>query len=174
MSFAAVAIAAVAISAIGAGIGAYSSYQQGQAQKKQSAYNALIAQQNATLAEKKAGLTKMANELEADAHRQRTKALKAMQTAQYAKSGVDVSVEGTPLYTLAETQRQADIDELAIRYAGSVELSNVYAEKARQEQAAALFKMQGKQAQIAGNLGAATSLLSGLGNAGTNYYYMKK
>ena len=49
MSFAYVAVAAIAISVIGAGVAAYSSYQQGQAMAKQSAYNALVAQRNAAL-----------------------------------------------------------------------------------------------------------------------------
>lgn len=166
-----VAVAAIAVGVIGAGIAAYSTYSQGQAQRKQSAYNALIAQQNANLAAKKAEMTRTATELEAERFRKQTKAFKAAQQVGYAKAGVQMA--GTPVLTAAETQRQADIDELAIRYAGSVELSNVLAEQARQEQTAVLMQMQGKQASRAGSLGAGASLLTGLGQAGTNYYFMK-
>lgn len=165
MSFVAVAIGATAAIVIGTGISAYSSYQQGQAMAKQSAYNALIAQRNANLAAQKAQLTKSATNLEADKFQRQTRFLKAAQQTAYSKAGVQM--EGTPLMVTAETQRQADIDELAIRYAGSIELSNVLAEQARQEQNAKLFKMQGAQYRTAGTLGAAGSLLSGLGNAGS-------
>ena len=106
-------------------------------------------------------LTKRATQLEADKFKKRTALVKAAQRTAYAKAGVQM--EGTPLIVAGETQRQADIDELAIRYAGSIELSNVLAEQAKQEQAAKLYQMQAKNYSTAGTLGAGASLLSGLG-----------
>ena len=149
-------VAAIGVGIAGAGMSAYGSYQQGQAMSKQSAYNALIAQQNANLAARKAESTKLATGLAADQFQRQTRIVKGAQRAAYAQAGVQES--GTPLYVAAETQRQADINELAIRYAGSVELSNVLAEKAKGEQQAALFKMQGSQYKTAGMLGAGSSL----------------
>ena len=164
MSFVAVAIG---VSAAGLLLGTYSTYQQGQAMAKQSAYNALIAQQNANLAARKAESTQMATGLAADQFARQTRILKSAQRAQYAAAGVEES--GTPLYVAAETQRQADINELARRYAGSVELSNVLSEKAKGEQQSTLYQMQGSQYKTAGMLGAGGSLLTGLGSAAGMY-----
>lgn len=165
VSTTAIIIYASVASVAAAGVSAYSSYQQGQAMAAQSAYNAEIARRNAALAAQKGQLTKSSTNLEADKFQRQTRFMKAAQETAYAKAGVQMA--GTPLMVTAETQRQADIDELAIRYAGSVELSNVIAEQAKQEQNAKLFKMQGSQYKTAGDLGAASSLLSGLGNAGS-------
>lgn len=162
----AVVIAGIVVSAIGAGVSAYSAYQQGQAISQQSALNALIAKRNAELAAEKANLLKMSTELESEKFRKQAKLLKASQETLYAKSGV--SMAGTPIVVMAETQRQADIDDIAIRYAGNTEVAIALAQKAQQEQASLLYKMQGSQARIAGTLNAGGSFLSGLGSVSSN------
>ena len=82
-----------------------------------------------------------------------TKQFKAAQSVDMPKQ---VCNRRYSIVTAAETQRQADIDELAM-ICGSIELSNVLAEQAKQEQIAVLMKMQGAQARMAG-LGAGSSL----------------
>lgn len=156
------ALAAIA-TVFGVGISAYSTYQQGQAQAQQADFNAMIASRNAELAARKVGLTKQQTELQAEKFRKHTESIKSAQRVQYAKAGV--TGEGTPLITAADTQLNADIDELAIRYAGSLELSDVLAQEAEQRQKEALFKMKGKEASMAGTYGAGASLLSGFGTA---------
>lgn len=170
MPFPWLAIAAIA-TVFGAGIAAYSTYQQGQAQAQQAAFNAMIASRNAELAARKIELTKQQTELQAKKFQKHTESIKSAQRVQYAKAGV--TGEGTPLLTAADTQLNADIDELAIRYAGSIELSDVLAQEAEQRQKEVLFRMRGKEASMAGSYGAGASLLSGLGQAG-GYMGMKR
>ncbi len=54
--------------------------------------------------------------IEAERHRDKIRRLKATQRASYAKSGV--TMEGSPLEVLADTQAQADLDEMIIRHGG--------------------------------------------------------
>ncbi len=150
----------LALAAVSAGTQAYSSYAQGKAASKQSAYNALIAQHNASLAEGKGEITKTITGMQADAFKKRIAAVKGEQRANYAKAGV--TMEGSPLVTAADTQLQADIDELAIRYAGDVEFSVALAKASEDRQTAALYAMQGTAARSAGRLGAGASLISGV------------
>lgn len=153
------------------GISAYSSYQQGQAQSRMANYNALIARQNADLMKKKMDITKIGTGIEETKFRKRIAALKGAQRTAYAKAGV--AMEGTPLYVAAETEREADIDALAIRYAGSIEQSQLLAGMAEMQQREKIERMRGKQYATAGYLGAGASLLSGI-SQGAGYMGMRK
>lgn len=166
-------IAGLVISALSAGFGAYSQFQQGAALSRQSSLNAYIAQRNAALAEEKMQQVKMATSLEVDKFRNAQKRLLAEQTVGYAKASV--GPEGTPLYVAAETKRQADIDELAIKYAGDVKYAQVLADAAENRMKAMQLKAQSSTYATAGWLNAGTTLLSGLGTAFTGFgtYYDK-
>ena len=82
------------------------------------------------------------------------------QRALTAKAGLEM--EGTPLYIAAETIAGADIDALAIRYAGTVEQSQILAQQSGQKQQETLERMRGKMFGMAGRIGAGQSLLTGI------------
>ena len=143
-----------------AALGAYSAYAQGQAQSKMAAYNALIARQNAELARKQMAIAKTEKEIIEARHRREAEKTLAAQRAGWAKAGV--SMEGTPLIVAAESMSEAELDALAIRYASTVEQSQILAQAAGYEQQAQLERMRGRAARTAGYLGVGTSLLGGV------------
>lgn len=157
------AIAAV-LSAI---TGAYSMYAQAQAQRRMAEYNALIARQNAELATEQMIISQKEKEIAEARHRRKTEKILGAQKAAWAKAGVELA--GTPLIVEAETLTEAELDALAIRYAGTVEQSQILAQQAGFRQEEVLQRMGARQYRTAGFLGAGTTLLTGLGQVG---YYM--
>lgn len=72
--------------------------------------------------------------------------------ARQGASGLDLA--GSAIDVMAETQRQAEMDALAIRYGGQVS-------RTRSQNAIALARYKGEQAMLAGVTEAGTSLLTG-------------
>jgi hypothetical protein len=154
-----IAVAAVA-AGVSAGVGAYSAISSAQAQSRISSYNATIATQNADLASKQIGIAKKQNDVVAAKYAEQSKKYLAAQAAGYAKAGV--TEEGTPMLVAAESIVNANIDALAIRYAGTAEQSQILAQQSGLEQQATLEKMRGKMSTQAGYLQAGNSLLTGI------------
>ena len=152
------AIAAIT-TVLSAAVGGYSAYAQGQAQSRMSSYNALIARQNASLAAEQMGIAKKERGIIEAKHIRESEKYLAAQRAGYAKAGVEM--EGTPLLVAAESMANAELDALAIRYAGTVEQSQILAQKAGLQQTETLEKMRGKMYRTVGSLGAGESLLTG-------------
>ena len=143
------AILAIVAALVSAGTAIYSAQQQRK-----------TAQYRAKLAEEAGEEVRAGTELEVARHRERTKRLRARQKVSYAKSGV--RMEGSPLEVLADTQAQADLDEMIIKHGGYV------TERAHQR-SAMWERRAGKSAQTAGYIGAGTSLLSGAYSAYSGY-----
>ena len=133
------------VAAIGAGVSAYGQYKSGQDAKSVGKYNAKVAERDADQ-----------NELNS---RTRLRKLMAEQIALYGKAGVDIS-QGSPVIQLALTAAEGEKEALSIRQGGQA--------------TAATEKLQGKAAAKAGTIGAVSTLLTGLGNAGSMYYGSKK
>ncbi len=142
---AALPIIAIAASVAGTAMSAIGQYRAGQAQEAANEYNAQITERKAVQEEQ--------------ASRDRLRKLMGTQRAMYAKAGVNLS-SGSPLLVLAETAAEGEKEALNIRYGGQEE-SN-------------LQRFYGTQAKKAGTIGAASTLLTGLGQAGTSYYDLKK
>ncbi|MBT9138744.1 MAG: hypothetical protein DDT31_01319 [Syntrophomonadaceae bacterium] len=155
-------VAAVA-SVASAAIGAFSSISAGRAQARMAAYNARIANQNAELAIAQMDIAKKQKEIMAARHRRGVEKTLGAQRAAWSKAGVDMA--GTPLLVAAETEFEADLDAMAIRYAATVEQGQLLAQAAGQRQEATLQRMAGRAAKTAGYIGAGTSLLTGAGQA---------
>lgn len=147
--------------------GVYSAISSAQAQSSMSSYNALIARQNAALTASQMEIAKKEKGIIEARYRAQSEKTLASQRTGYAKAGVQM--EGTPLLVAAETMGEAEIDALAIRYAGTVEQSQLLATQAGYQQQATLEKMRGKMYRTSGYLQAGTSLLSGASNITTMY-----
>ena len=142
------------IALVAAGVGAYSSYQQGKQQEK-------IYDYNAALAERQAEEERQAAKYAADIQREQGEALKARQRLLFNVSGV--TLEGTPEDLLADTAKQLERDAKAIEYGGQSKGTAL-------DLQANLMRMQGTSARRAGWWNAGTSLLSGASTAYNSYY----
>ncbi|OQB51810.1 MAG: hypothetical protein BWX99_02707 [Deltaproteobacteria bacterium ADurb.Bin151] len=155
MGYATAAVVAAAV--IAAGAGAYSADQQRRAGNQQADYNAAVAEEDAKAAKAKA-------EYDEKAHRENVRKILATQRALYGKSGL--SMEGSPLLVMEDTEKQGELDALAIRYGGDVA-------SARSRSEANLARMTGRNnayAAKAGYIQAGSTLLSGAAGA---YKYSK-
>ena len=139
------------IAAIGGStlLSAFGQYQAGEAYEATGDYNARVLEQYAVAARQSAAF-------EEARQRREARRLKAAQRAGYAKAGV-VITEGSPLTVLTETAAEAELDALAIRYAGEVQARGYEAE-------AAISRWEGKQQKRAARLGVGRTILSGVGD----------
>lgn len=143
------------VSLIGASYGAYSQYEAGQNAAAAQRYNA--AQQQAA---NQAMLVQSA--AKSLAQREENQRILAQQEAAFAAAGV-VTNSGSPLSV--ETKQAALLERRALNtdYEGAIGY-RYGAGKVVQDQ------MEGAAAKQAGDLGAAATLLSGVGNAANSYY----
>ena len=148
------AIIAAAVAA--AGSTAYSADAQRRAGNQQADYNAAVAEEDAKAAKAKA-------EYDEKAHRENVRKILATQRALYGKAGL--SMEGSPLLVMEDTEKQGELDALAIRYGGDVA-------SARSRSEANLARMTGRNnayAAKAGYIQAGSTLLSGAASAYGQY-----
>lgn len=151
-------IAGLVASAVGGGVAAYSSYQQGKAQQRLNNYNAAVNDQAALDRERDARVA-------ANAQRAQAQRLMARQRALWAKAGV-VGSAGTPLLVQAEQAGQLELGALETERTG-----NVQAGQLRQQ--AVIDRMAGKAARTAGNLNAAATILQTAGSVSSSAAYGK-
>lgn len=149
-----VAVAALVIGVIAAGVQAYSQYKQSQQQAAVYKYNAQVAKNNATSARNAASV-------EEYQVREKNKRVMATARARYAKGNVVLSL-GSPLEVMAANARQAELDAQIVRYRG--ELGAV-----GYESQASLLKQQSKSIRQAGVISATSTLLSGAASAAGGY-----
>lgn len=150
-------VIALGVSAIGTGMSAYGQYQSGQAQKGAYKYSAQVS-------EAEAGVARAGAAREEEVHREKLHRLMGTQKALFGAAGV--SIEGTPLSILEETAFQGEREAEYIRYGGEVSATEKLNE-------AKLQRYYGKQASKAGKIGAGSTFLTGLGQAGLGYAGMK-
>jgi hypothetical protein len=138
--------AAIATTALSAGVAAYSSYEAGRREKSARDYNARMAEYQAQTA-------RQAAEARREIYAKKASRQLATMRARYGASGVDVS-EGSPLLVLMESAGEAAKDELRIKYGGEAESWSLLSEAQQQREA-------GEGAYTGGIISAGGSLLSG-------------
>jgi len=159
MGMGALAIVSLAITAVGTGVSAYSSYQSGKAQQRINEYNAKVNEQDAANRERDGRML-------ANAQRARSQKILATQRTLYAKGGV-VGETGSPLMVMAEQAGQLEMAALDVGRTAN-------AEAGRLKTQAVLDRMSGKAARQAGTLNAVGTVLSGAGSVGMGYANFKK
>ena len=147
------AVAIPLIMVAGAALSAYGAYQQGQAKKAASQYNAELRERDATIAHQQA-------EADVDIFRRRAAQTHGSIVAGYGASGV--TLEGSPIDVLAMSQENAAMDEQIIRYKGNLKAMGYH-------DSAALERLSGESAERQGTLNAASQFLMGMGQAGATY-----
>lgn len=135
---------------VGAVISAMGALRQADSAKKMAKYNA-------ALGERQAGITR--DQTNADLARQRRAARKMLGTmrAQYGAAGVNV--EGSPLDVLEESAANAELDHLTLKYRGDLKAQGY-------EMGAELDRYKGDEAQRAGYMKAAGTLIGAFGGKG--------
>lgn len=162
------AIAAVAASVIGAGVTAYSAEASGAAQSKAASYQAQVALNNQQTANNNAAAATAAGAAQEQQNAMKTRAEVGAQLAEQASSGLDVN-SGSAVDVRKSTSMLGELSGLNIvnnaarqAYAYQTQSSNFGAQ-------AQLDTMEASSATAAGNIGAAGSIISGLGSAGSMY-----
>lgn len=158
----------MAMGLLSAGIGAMGAIQEGQARAEAANYQAQVQENNAQIAEFKARDAIVRGNEEQKKQRQYTASVSAKQRVAMAANNVDVTY-GSALDAAVDTAMLGELDALTIQ-------SNSYREaydhkiSATNERAGAeLSRMEAKNAQTAGFLSAAGTLVGGIGNAYGSY-----
>lgn len=146
-------------SVAGTAMTAYGSIQQGKAAKAQGEYNARVSENNAQRARNKG--TDQENNF-----RLKTQQLRKQQEAQFGANGVQLG-SGSAADILADTDNFGEVDALNIR-------SNTDSEVEGYLTDANNSRIQGNNAQRAGNVGAFSSVLSNVGTVSSKWYRHKK
>jgi hypothetical protein len=153
---------------VGTGLQMYSSYQQGQSQKKQYAYQAAVAENNAKVAEWNAQDAIERGEIAEKQHRLKVSQVQGKQRSALASGGVEVDA-GSALDVLEDTAYFGEMDALTIRSNSQREAYKYKVNAQNKRAQAGLYSMTGRSAATAGNIGAAGSLLSGVSSGAKAY-----
>ena len=154
------AFAAVLSVAVNVGGAIYSADQQ----RKAADYNAYKEDEAADYANQSAANAEISakNKAEYDEkiHRESVRRILSQQRALYGDSGL--SMEGSPLLVMEDSMKQGELDALAIRHGGNINVARV-------SSSGNLLRMQGQNAQTAGYINAGSTLLAGAGKAAGAY-----
>ena len=163
---------AVYMAIAGAGVQAYSSYQQGKTAEAQAKQEAAWHAYNAKVAEREADAERRASDFEATQHDRRSKQLLARQRALIGKSGV--TMEGSPLLLAEDTAAQLALENANIRETGARRVSAYKSQAILDFSKSRLASKSASGYAKAGALSAGSSLLSGGAQAGYMDYMMDK
>ena len=152
------AFAAIAASLAGAGISAYSSYQQGQAQNDMAKYNAKVAENQAT---SEADVAHENSKRQREMNRRQLSAIRS----RMAGSGVSQS-QGSSLDVLGAAASELELQTLDLFREGE-------AKQTAYRNQAGIERWQGEQAATAGKIGAIGSLIGGAASTGQSIYSMR-
>jgi hypothetical protein len=164
----AIAVASLAASAIGAGVGAMGAISSANAASASASYNAQVAAQNQQIATQNATLAGQAGEAQAAQQQQKTRAeVGAIKTSQ-AASNVDVN-SGSALDVQSSAASLGELNAITIRTNAAREAYGYETQSTSFENQAQLDAAQSASDMTAGEIGAPTTILGGLGSAGSNY-----
>lgn len=163
-------IAAVASIASGV-IGAVGAIQQGKAQASAAKYNAAVQEQNAKISERNRAISLSQTESDAADKAREVRRTLASIRANYGSSGLDMA--GSALDVLEDSAIEGALDVTKIRYQGDVKAQGYRDEAYAQRNGAELSRMNAKSASTAAGIGAASSILGGISNAGTSLARIK-
>jgi len=152
----------------GAAVSAYGSYESGQASAASYAYKAQVAANNAAIARQKGVMDIQAGETAAVNQGLKTRAKVASEKAQQGAAGVDVN-SGSAVDVRAGSEELGMLDALTVRSNAAKKAWSDEVEATSDQAQSVLDTSAGQQAETAGEIGAAGSLLSGVSTVGGNY-----
>jgi hypothetical protein len=143
------------------GATALGTYQQMQAAKQNAAYQANVANQNASIAQAQAISVGQQGAAEQAQIRQRARQVTGAQKASLSASGLDIG-SGSPLSILADTAYQSEQDVQTSRYNTALQMWGL-------NNQAANYRSQASNAIAAGNNAATSTLLTGVTSLAKQY-----
>jgi len=155
----------VALMTIGGGIQAYGQYQQGKAAEAQGKAEQELANYNAKLKEREADAELERSRAEAKQFEREGRYLQGEQKVAIAKGGV-LATEGSPALLLEETERDLELDRLAILKEGFLAQSFRKTEAEGLKFSGRAAKARGQNIKTASRFQAAGTLLTTAGSAG--------
>lgn len=147
---------------------AYGAYEQGQAGKVSEKYNAAVSQQNANVAKQNEAIAGQAGEEQAAMVQQRTRATVGAIRANQAASGIDVN-SGSDVDVRSSASELGELDALTVRSNATREAYGYGVQAENFEAQGTLDQFEGENDLKAGEIGAGSTFLSGLGSAANNY-----
>lgn len=151
-----------------AAVGAYGAITTGEAEAGAAHYNANIQRQNAAISRKNAEIAEQSGEAQMGIQGQKTRAGIAETAANQSASGVDVS-SGSYTNVRSSERELGEMDALTIR-ANAAREAYGYRNKAVSEEAqGVLSDFEAKSAKKAAGINAASTLLGGASQAGSQY-----
>jgi hypothetical protein len=144
----------LAISTVGAGLSAYSAYQEGQDAKAASQYNAQIARESAAM-------TETAGALDVERQRKGVKSLVGTQRARYGASGIEMT--GSPLDVIFNTSLEGELDAQVIDWNSKVRARGYMSQAEYDDRLAGIYERSGA-------MRAGSTLLTQGANIGLSYY----
>lgn len=158
--------AVATIQIIGAGISAFGVLRQSQAASAESDFRSQIAANNAIIANQNAEVALEKGRAEIRDERRKTLQRIGLQRAQLAAQGFDVS-EGSSIDILGDTAALGELDVLRIEADAENRARNFRIQASGFESEATLGRLASKSAKQVGKIGAASTLITGAGRAGS-------
>ncbi len=152
---------AMAASVIGTGLSAVSAISQGQAQSASANYQAQVARVNQQIQEQNATYERQKGDVEAQSQDMKNKAALGALSAAQGASGFDMN-SGSSLDTRVSARELGRLDTLTVRNNAERRAHDFDIAAMNQGAQAGLYQAQGKTSQMAGYLGAASSLIGGV------------
>ena len=163
-----IAAIGLGLSAVGTASSVMGQMQQAQGQKASANYQSQVAAGNAAIATQNAQFSSASGNEQAAIQQQKTRAQVGAIEAGQASSGVDINSPTSTAVRTSQTELGA-LDAQTIRSTAARTAFGYETQSTNFENQASAYTAQGENAQTAGDIGAAGSLLSGLGNASSNY-----
>lgn len=163
-------IAAVSATAAvaSAGIGAVGAISSANAASASANYNAQVAQQNQQIATQNATLAGQAGEAQAAQQGQKTRAEVGAIKAAQAAGNIDVN-SGSALDVQSSAASLGELSAITIRSNAAREAYGYETQSTSFENQAQLDAAQSASDTTAGEIGSGSTILGGLGSAGSNY-----
>lgn len=152
--------AAIPLLVASTAISAYGAYQQGQATKEASQYQAQVARNNQVIADQYAQMELQKGTVEEQNKRMQTAQRLGDIRAEMAGNGVDVS-SGSPLRLQTSTAQLGELDAQTIRANAARAAYGYRVQGLNYSAAAGLDEMRAQSASEMGTLGAFSSIISG-------------
>lgn len=162
------ATAGLLTSVAGAGVGAYGAIKQGEATSAADKYNAQIAANNAQIATQSANYAGAAGTAQAEQAGLQSRAKLGAIVANEGASGVDIN-SGSNLQVQSSARELGELNAITIRSNAARTAYGYQVQGANDTAQSQLDTFAANNATTAGDIGAGSSVLGGLGSAASNY-----
>ncbi|CCG40162.1 virion core protein, T7 gp14 family [Magnetospirillum molischianum] len=159
----AVAIGALALSAIGTGMSVYGQIQQGEQQKKMADYQAAVGEQNAKISDRAAQDAEERGRVAEQQQRLKTSQTIGTQRSALASSGVQVD-SGSALDVVSDSSMLGEMDALTVRQNAEREAYQYKVQAYSSRTQSGMSTLAGKNAASNAAWGAGSTLIGGLGS----------